>query len=129
MIIIFPPILQFLSDVLEMVFKRFECSYLMNAEYKRRAVSQRVDIDIIFARSIFCVLSQNIGYNDVNYSVLKIEKYDNLLKCFEKVCEITLGDRLFFGVVLLKYKIYVLGGRVYSKCSKSVSDLDVNIRR
>lgn len=77
----------------------------MNAEYKRRATSQCSDNSASCLSSTFCLFVKQ-----GKEAAIKIEKYNDVLNCFEKVLEIRLGPRVNFGVVMQKNEIFVLGG-------------------
>lgn len=104
--------MQFLDDTLETVFERFKCCSLINAEYKRRALSQRVTVRSPDSRSIFHVYVNEYKRDCVylNRAEVIVKKYNNQLKRFEKTVEIPLGSRTDFEVVLHKNKIFILGG-------------------
>lgn len=173
-----------MSDTLEVVYKKFKRLDLINAEYKRRALSQRVDASIscllwmlyallcssvqlkwnrlaitkfislsyrsfidagkkcknaffILVGPILCFklssLSSGLlevtpmvflkikGENNAEYSAVKIENYNHMMSRFDKGIEIPLGEREYFGVVMQRNKIFVLGGEKNDKALKSVS--------
>lgn len=201
-----------MSGILEAVFRKFKCFDLVNAEYKRRATSQRANIvapdshpidsaffndlphercprsesveriefdpftiiDAIIKWSLFVlhvVLSfcrnervrqtsrtifmtifswfllcldfvvgkvssphykwvpsglslvsiQYKSENNPKFSKIIVEKFNNAFECFERVSEIQIWNRKYFGVLLLKNKVFVLGGHNVNGYLKSVS--------
>lgn len=103
--------LQFLNDnSLEATYKEFDCYSHFIAECKRRASGQCPNIGTRRCRAIFCLFTQNKQPDGAENSTVKLEKYNSVLNSFEEAAEITLGDRVFFEVILHKNKIYVLGG-------------------
>lgn len=115
--------LQFLSQTLESVFIRFKCSDLVNAEYKRRATTQRVNNAVSRSSSTFCVFKEYREIDGVEHSKISIEKYSNELNCFKEILDISVGKREWFEVVLDKNRIFVLGGCESMEASKSVSNM------
>lgn len=61
------------------------------------------------------------GDDGADKSALKIAKYNSVLKTWEENTEITIGDRIAFGIILQKNQIYILGGSIDGVVSKSVS--------
>lgn len=102
--------LQFLSDTIEAVFRRFKYSDLVNAEYKIRATIQHSTNTVPRSHSTFCVFLQFKGENGAEYSGIEIEHYDHTMCRFEKSTQIRLEQRMDFQDVMQKNKIFVLGG-------------------
>lgn len=128
--------LQFLSDTLEAIFKTFKFLDLVKAEYKRRALNQRVNVCVCSgqnAESKERALSQRDG-NRVSRSTsifrvlvdhgrsdaFKIEKYNDAFN-FDKPVEIKHENGALFGLVMQKNRIFILGGFNRHYHSKSVS--------
>lgn len=115
-----------MSDTLEEVFKKFRCSDLVNAEYKRRAKSRSINKGVRCPN--FCVSVQDIRENKTEYSEVHIETYNELTNCFEVTAKIPLGQRSQFDVVLGKDKIFLLGGTVDKILVKTVSRIETDSR-
>lgn len=112
----------FNNTALQSLYTRFACSDLFIEECKRRASGQCSNIGLRRSHSIFCLFAQYKEFEGAEQSAIKIEKFNSVLNSFEETGEITLGDRIFFGMVLQKNKIYVLGGRANGVKLKSVSN-------
>lgn len=76
-------------------------------------------------RGLSLVFVENKDENDGECSKVIVEKYNYALTCFEMVSEIQIWERKFFGVLLLKNKIFVLGGQNENGYLKSVSNIDL----
>lgn len=106
-----------------MVFETFDCSKHAWAELKKRASDGCLNVDDRRFRPIFCLfLQEKDEEGGVQSSAVKIEKYNNVLNRFEEAAVIELGDREGFNAVLLKNKLFVLGGKtgdIFLKCVSS----------
>lgn len=72
-------------------------------------------------RGLSLVFVQHKGKSNAEYSKIIVEKYNIALNCFDKVSEIQIWERTFFGILLLKNKVFVLGGHNRNGYLKSVS--------
>lgn len=88
---------------------------MVNAEYKRRATSQRVNEINSISRAKSIILVVLLGKTGQSPdSTYIIEKYNHSTNCFEKFIEIILKMRTNCGVVLHNDKIYFLGGKTHA---------------
>lgn len=111
------PYLQDLVATVDATFAKFDCSGLINAEYKRRVISQCNNVDNRRVRSFYCSWTQQ----NAEDSEIKIQKYFISLKKLEEKAVIIFKDRLHFGVVAHGNKIFVMGGKANGIILKSVS--------
>lgn len=79
----------------------------------------------VVPRRLSLVFVQYNSENDAEGSKVIVEKFNNIRHCFEMVSEIQLGGRKFFGVLLFKNKVFVLGGHNETGYLKSVSNIDL----
>lgn len=98
-------------------------------EYSRRASSQCSIVSVRRCRSFFCLFIQNKGIDGAESSAIKIEKYNSVLNSFEEAAEISLRDRMHYGVILQKKQVYILGGAINNVWQKSVSATSRKLRR
>lgn len=111
--------MQMLSDTIDDIFTRFDCRELMNAEYRRRTTTlQTYNFGDRRIPSFFYSLTAKQSNGN---SEIQILKYFISLNKLEEKAVITFNDRLHFGVVAQKNRVFVLGGEVNGLLTKSVS--------
>lgn len=115
--------MQFLKERVATVCDRFQCFKLVLAEYRRRASSQCMSVGAHRSRPIFGLMVQSKRNGEAGSTKIKFEKYNSVLNSFERMPEISLGDRRQPGVVLQKNKVYILGGVINGVRQKSVSTI------
>lgn len=117
---------RFLSESVTPIYEKFNCSQLVIAESQRRSLqpsmyirSQRVWPQP--HRSIYSVFSTFEMQESVRNSLIYVEKYNSHLNSFEEVVNDSLGNYEYFGKVIYKHKLFILGGRLEGKPISRVS--------
>lgn len=114
--------LQFLTKTLEAVFKQFNYSDLMHAEFTRRATSQCVSESttsrcvsdsVAHTRSIYIMHTHN------SEKEFKIIQYNIASNCFENVVKLPFPKWVWnYGAVIYENKMFIMGENDLCSVSK-----------
>lgn len=121
--------MQVLSETFEEVYKKFGCSELLMAEYKRRASCQYLNVGVRRLRSILCFFAEYRGKDGAERSAINIEKYDSTLKCYDEAIRIALGESVYFGLIFHEKKLYILGGFVSDSVTQNIPVKSVSAKK